>query len=126
MAKNFAQQFYIKKCLFGANDIAKNSDKRKYMYRGYELAFDAFGSCSFGNVFGRNVTIFGVHNSSLSHTNSCKNNFLLLGEGFSDNINGNIDVAERKFSINFSKAKTKFCLSVYYSEDDCCLLPEKK
>ena len=27
-------------CMFGATNIVQNSDKRKYVYSGYEIAFD--------------------------------------------------------------------------------------
>ena len=43
-------------------------------------SFDGEGSWSFGNDFARNAVIFGVHNSSSSHTNNPKNNFLVLSE----------------------------------------------
>ena len=33
--------------------------------------------------FLRNVKIFGVDNGSSSHSDNCKNNFLVLGEGIS-------------------------------------------
>ena len=51
------------------------------MYSGYRIAFDGKSSCSFSNDFARSVTIFGVNNSSSSHTNNLKNDFLILGEG---------------------------------------------
>ena len=50
------------------------------MYSGYRIAFDGKSSCSFSNDFARSVTIFGVNNSSSSHTNNLKNDFLILGE----------------------------------------------
>ena len=56
-------------------NIAKNSDKSKYVYSGYEIAFDGIGSWSFGNDIATNVIIFGVNNSSSSHTNYRKNMF---------------------------------------------------
>ena len=34
------RNFTIKNCLFGANNIVKNSDKEKYVYRGYGITFD--------------------------------------------------------------------------------------
>ena len=37
-----------------------------------------------------------------------KINFLVLGEGPTDGINDGAGAAENKFSINFSKTKTKF------------------
>ena len=36
-------------------------------------------------------------------------------------FNGNVGAAEQKFSINFSKAMTKFCLSLYYDHDSSYL-----
>ena len=74
----------------------------------------------------RNVTIFGVANSSSSHTDNCKNNFLVLGEGPTDDINDSIGAAEKKFSINFSKAKTKLCLSLHYNRDNSYLFVNGK
>ena len=50
-----------------------------------------------------------------------KNNFLVLGEGHSFWINGSFDSAEKKFSINFRKANTKFSLSLHYNADNNCL-----
>ena len=38
------------------------------------------GSWSFVNGFARNVIIFGVDNTSSSHYDNRKNNFLVLGE----------------------------------------------
>ena len=38
--------------------------------------------------------------------------------GSTDDINGGIGAAEKKFRINFSKAKTKFCLSLHYNGDN--------
>ena len=43
---------------------AENSDKSKWIYRGYGIAFDGNGEWNFGNDFTRNVVIFGVDNSS--------------------------------------------------------------
>ena len=61
----------------------------------------------FDNDLERNVVIFGIVNSLLSHTDKQKNNSLVLGEGPTDSINDSTDVAKKKFSINFSKANTK-------------------
>ena len=55
-----------------------------------------------------NIVIFGVDNSSPSNTDNQKNSFLLLGEGPTQGINDSTGAAEKKFSINFSKASTKF------------------
>ena len=79
--RNPTNNFKFKNCLFGATNIVKNSDKEKYVYSGYGITVDTAGSWSFDNDFARNVIIFGVDNSSSSHSDNCKNNFLILGEG---------------------------------------------
>ena len=38
----------------------------------------------------------------------------MFGEGLTESINDNIGTAEQKFSINFTKAKTKFCLILHF------------
>ena len=43
------------------------ADKSKITYNGLRRAFDGKGYWSFDNEIGRNVAIFGVDNSSLSH-----------------------------------------------------------
>ena len=63
------------------------------------------------------MVIFGVDNSSSSHPHNCKNNFLILGEGPTCGNNGSFRLPKKKFSINFTKANTKFCLSLYYNAD---------
>ena len=57
------RNFTLKNCFFGATNIAKNIDKEKYVYSGYGIAFD-------GNLMMTllEVLIFGVDNSSSSHT----------------------------------------------------------
>ena len=66
---------------FGATNLVKTSDKKKYVYSGYGIMFDSAGLWNFDNDFARNVIIFGVGNSSSSHSDNCKNDFLILGEG---------------------------------------------
>ena len=55
----------------------------------------------------RNIVIFDVDNSPSCHADNRKNNFLVLGEGTTDNIGGSVRITEKKFSINFNKGKTK-------------------
>ena len=59
------------------------------------MAFDGEGFWSFDNGSARNGVIFGVSNSSSSHTDNRKNNFLVLGEDPTQSINGNTDAAEK-------------------------------
>ena len=68
----------MKKFLFGAIDIVNKSYKEKYVYSGYGVAFDGKGEWSFGNDYARHK-IFGVDNSSSSHTDSQKNDFFNTG-----------------------------------------------
>ena len=96
------------------------------MYSGYGIVFDGLGSWSFGNDFFRNVVIFDG-NSSSSHADNCKYNFLVLVEGSTDGINGNIGAAQEKFCIKFCNAKTKFCLlTLRYNSDGCYLFVNEK
>ena len=61
--RNSSNNFKFKNCLFGATNIVKNSDKGKYVYSGYGIAFDSGGSWIFDNDFTWNIIIFGVGNS---------------------------------------------------------------
>ena len=58
------------------------------------------------------VVIFGLDYGSSSHADNLKNNFLLLGEA------PTLKHWFTKFSINFSKTKAKFCLSLHYNGDN--------
>ena len=112
--------------MFGATNIVKNSDKEKYIYSGYGITFGSAGSWSFDNGFARNVVIFGVDNSSSSHSDNRQNNFLVLGEGPTYVINGRFGSPEKKFSINFTKSNTKFCLSWHCNADNSYLFVNGK
>ena len=71
--------------------------------------------------------IFGIDNSSSSHVNNRKNNFLILGLGRTFRINRSFVSPDKKFNINLTKANTKFCLSLHYNLIVViCLLMEKK
>ena len=70
--------------------------------------------------------MFDVNTSSSSQIDNRKNNFLVLGEGITFGINGNFYAPEKQFSINFSKAKTKFCLSLHYNGDNSYLFVSGK
>ena len=122
--RNLTNHFKFKNFLFRATSIVKNSDKEKYVYSGYRITFDNPGSRSLDIDFAVNVINFGVDNSLSSHSDNCKINFLILGEGPSYGINGSFGSPGKKFSINFSKTNTKFCLSLQVIV--ICLLIEKK
>ena len=99
--KSALKNFILKSCLFGATNLVKNSDKEKYVYSGYGITFNGNGSWNFGNDLPRDGVVFDVNNSSSSHTDNWKNNFLVLGEGSTYGINGNF-------------GKKKFCIVDYY------------
>ena len=46
-----------------------------------------------------------------------ENNISVLAEGPTDDINDSFGAVEQKFNINFSKTKSKFCLSLHYNSD---------
>ena len=96
---------------------SKNRDKNKYVYSGYKIADDEKSEWSFDNDYARNVIIFGVDNSSSSHTNNLQNNFLILGEGDTLILILVLLYQKKKFSINFSKENATFCLSLHYNAD---------
>ena len=73
-----------------------------------------------------NVIIFYVDNSSSSQADNCKNNFLILGEGSTYDINGSFGAPEKKFGINFSKENTKLCLILHYNSDNSYLFVNGK
>ena len=50
----------------------------------------------------------------------------MLGEGDTFGITGSFVAPEKWFSINFSKAKDKFCLSLHYNADNSYLLVNGK
>ena len=75
--KFLLQNFAIKNCLFGATSIVNNSDKENYVYSGYGIAFDGKVEWSLDNGTARNGIICGVDNSSSSHSDNCRNNFLV-------------------------------------------------
>ena len=81
-----------------------------YVYSRYGRTFDSAGLSSFDNEFARNVITFGVDNSSSSHYDNHKNNFLISDEGPTYGINGRFGSPEKKFNANFTKGNRKFCL----------------
>ena len=125
-SKNPLKNFALKNWLFGASNIVKNNVEEKFVYSGYEIASDGAGEWSSNNKFDKNVMIFGVDNSSSSHTDNQKNDFLALGERPTYGIYRSFGAPRKKFSINLSKAKAKFCLSLYYNGDNSYLFVNGK
>ena len=53
--------------------------------------------------------------SSSVHANNRTESILILGEGLTQGLDDTTLYAEKKFSINFTKTNTKFCLSLHYN-----------
>ena len=66
---------------------------------------------------GRNVLIFGVHESSLIHTNNKANNIYVMGHLFVEGINDTTLYTEKVYSQNFTAVNKKFVLSLHYNGD---------
>ena len=109
--------FTVQNALFGAMEITKNADTSKYNYKGYGICFDEGETFSKGNINnGRNVLIFGVHESSLVHANNKANNIYVMGDLFVQGINDTTLYAEKVYSQNFiqpSKKKLTAMIVIY-------------
>ena len=111
--------FTVQNALFGSMQITKNGDTSKYKYKGYGICFDEGGMFSIGNINnGRNFLIFGVHESSLVHTNNKANNIFIMGDGFVQGINDMTLYTEKIYIQNFTQPNKKFVLSVHYNDND--------
>ena len=105
----------------------KNSNKETYVYSGNRITFSSAGSWSFDNDFPRNVIIFGVDNSSSSHSDNHKNNCLILSEGPTYGINATFKSPEKSLVLILLK-QTQNCVWVYIImlKIVFCLSMEKK
>ena len=114
--------FAIQNVLFGTIEVTKNIDTSKYNYKGYGICFDEGGTFSKGNINnGRNVIIFGVHESSLVHSNNKANNIFVMGDLFVQGINDTTLYAEKLYSKNFTQSSKKIVLSLHCNGDDSYL-----
>ena len=111
--------FTVQNALFGSMQITKNADTSKYKYKGYGICYDEGGMFSIGNINnGRNVLIFGIHESSLVHTNNKANKIFIMGDGFVQGINDMTLYAEKIYSQIFTQPNKKFVLSLHYNDND--------
>ena len=109
----------ILNALFGAMEITKNANTSKYKYKGYGICFNKGGSFSEGSISnGRNVLIFGVHQSSLLHSNNKAINIYAMGKGFVQGINDTTLYAEKVYSQNFTQLNKKIALSLHHNDDN--------
>ena len=119
--------FTVQNALFGSMQITKNADTSKYKYKGYGICFDEGGMFSIDDINnGRNVLIFGMHESSLVHTNNKANNIFTMGDGFVQGINDMTLYAEKIYSQNFTQPNKNFVLSLHYNDNDSYLFVNGK
>ena len=105
----------LKNCLFGAVTLTKNADIDKYGYSGYGIGFDRRSSFSFpGGGVGQNVLSFRVDMSSSAHIHNKKKTILVLGKGPTQGLQHTL-TAKKMYSISFTVARKKFCLSLHYN-----------
>ena len=102
--------------------ITKNSDTSKYACKGYAICFDEAGMFSEGSINnGKNVLIFGVHESSLIRSNNKTNNIYVMGKDFVQGINDTTLFADKVYSQNFTQPSKKFVLSLHCNGNDSYL-----
>ena len=81
-------------CFIFLINVVNISDVGKRVYTVYGKAFDGAGLWIFKKDFAKNILISGVDNSSSSHSDNRKKNFLSLGEGMMDDNNSSVGAAE--------------------------------
>ena len=120
--------YTVQNALFGGVKITKNAtDTSKHKYEGYGICFDEGGTFSKGGFNnGRNILIFGVHESSLVHANNKANNIYVMGDFIVQGINDTTLYAEKIYSQNFTAVNKKFVLSLHYNGDDSYLFVNGK
>ena len=109
----------------GAISLTKHVDIDQYKYSGYGIGFDRKREFSFGNGFGRNVIILGANMSSYAHANNRTKNISVLGKDVMQGLENRTVYAEKLYSINFTKANTKFCLSLHCNGENNFLMVQK-
>ena len=107
--------------------LLKNSDNSKYAYKGYGVCFDEGGMFSEGSINnGRNILIFGVHESFLIHSNNKANNIYFMGKDLVQGINDTALYADKVYNQNVTQPSKKFVLSLHYNGDDSYLFVNGK
>ena len=106
------------KKLFSATNIVKGSDNEKHVYSNYGVSFDGTGEGKY-----LVIVIFGSDDSLSFHTDNHKNDFQYQ---MKEILLVLMVALMHQFSINFTKAKTKLCLSLYYNGDNSYLFINRK
>ena len=76
-------------------------------------------------VYGEFLMTYDVDNSLSFHVNNGANYFFVWGERPTNDIIGSISAVENTFSIDFSKAKTKFCLNLHHKSSSFLTFKEE-
>ena len=63
---------------------------------------------------------FGVDMSSSLHADNKKKDILTLDKGPAQGLDGTTLTTEKRYSINFTGNKKKFCLSLHYNGANNC------
>ena len=104
----------LEKCLFGSVRLTENTDIDKCKYSGYGIGFDSKETFMFANgEVAWNIIIFGAEMSSSVHVDNKIKNILILSDDPTQGVDGTTLAAKKKYSINFTKSRKKFCLSLY-------------
>ena len=105
----------LENCLFDAVKLTKPVvDAGLYKYSGCGIRFDRKGYYSIGNETGRNIIIFGVDMSLSRHIDNKEKDIWNLGKSPTQGWEHTL-IAEKLYSVNFTKEDTKFCLSLHYN-----------
>ena len=103
--------FTVQNGLFGAVKATKNANTSHYKYEGYGICFDGESSFSFDNrIDAKNVIIFDVNNSNISHSTNKTQNIYVLGKDFVQGINNTTIYAEKVYTTNFAEQSKTFAL----------------
>ena len=111
--------FYIERLLFGANELTKDANPDKWSYFGY-VHVHFFLISKF--YFCKNVTNFGVDNSSSTHADNRKKYILLLGEDPKQGIGDTKITAEARFSFSVLRSRKKFFICTTMEATAFCML----
>ena len=91
--------------------LTKNADPDKYGCNGYGIGLDARSQFSLPDSSSdKNVSIFGINNSSSVHVDNNKKNMSVLGQGLTKWLDDIRITAEAKNSISFSESGVKSAL----------------
>ena len=93
-----------------------------YKYSGYGVGYHSKGRLLFPDgSFAQNVIIFRADMSSFVHANGKKKDILILGERPTHKLDDATLTAKKKYSINFIRRNTKFCLRLHCNGADSYL-----